>query len=73
MLDNPNPCTPDCPDRTPTCHTDCEKYCLYSIFNIINRSLRENEQQLKNDWYCTSRHTKKQRKRRPYADNRYGC
>lgn len=72
MLDNPNPCTPDCPDRTPTCHSDCEKYGLYRIINIINRDEKEKTNQLEHDLYCTSRHTKKQKRRRPYADNRYG-
>lgn len=72
MFDNPNPCTQDCPDRSPTCHGQCDKYAVYNIFNIINRDLRYKEQHLKDDLWQTSRHSKKRKRRRAYADNRGG-
>ena len=29
MMITPPPCRQNCPDRSPTCHTDCEKYREY--------------------------------------------
>lgn len=72
MFDNPNPCSQDCPDRSPTCHSECEKYCVFFIFNTINRALKDKEQRLKNDLWESSRHNKKRKRRKPYADNRGG-
>jgi hypothetical protein len=40
--------------------------------NIIERDQKSQEAHLKHDLYCTSRHTKKRKRRRGYADNRYG-
>lgn len=27
-----NPCAKDCPDRSPTCHSGCEKYANYAAW-----------------------------------------
>ena len=27
-----NPCVKNCPDRTPTCHGECEKYARYAAW-----------------------------------------
>lgn len=39
------PCTQDCPDRSPTCHSECEKYQEFQKKNAEERDrrYRENE------------------------------
>lgn len=27
-----NPCVKECPDRSPTCHGECEKYAAYAAW-----------------------------------------
>lgn len=29
MMDKDNPCKRDCPDRSATCHAECERYAAY--------------------------------------------
>lgn len=72
MLETNNPCKRDCPRRSPACHANCWDYFEYDLFNIINRELRQQEQQLETNIRETSRHMKKKKRRRPYADNRGG-
>lgn len=67
-----NPCKPDCPDRSATCHSTCEKYFIYDICKDHERNLRFKEGQIEDDIWATSRHSKKQKRRRAYADNRGG-
>lgn len=45
------PCKRDCPDRSPTCHTACEKYKAYQAAVEEARVLRRQEQQATNA-YC---------------------
>ena len=35
------PCTKECPDRTITCHTYCEKYMAYAAWCIEQRELKQ--------------------------------
>lgn len=63
------PCK-DCPDRHELCHSDCDRYIAYQIVNGILREQKIKEKKLQDDIWATSRHSKKQKKRRPYADNR---
>lgn len=28
----PNPCLPNCPDRTAVCHGECERYARYAAY-----------------------------------------
>ena len=39
------PCTQDCPDRSPTCHSECKKYQEFRKKNAEERDrrYRENE------------------------------
>ena len=67
-----NPCKPDCPDRSPTCHTECPKYAAYYILNDLLRDQRYKEKQTQADIWNTYQASKKKKRRRPYADNRYG-
>lgn len=34
------PCAKDCPDRSPECHSVCEKYLAYNEQNSIDRDRR---------------------------------
>lgn len=72
MLEPNNPCKPDCPERSPTCHSECEKYIAYDILRDIYRNQIYRDKELKYDILMTSRHAKKQKRRRCYADNRHG-
>lgn len=67
-----NPCKPDCDRRSGTCHIDCAEYIAYDILNGILREQRLQEQQVKHDISETYHYTKKQKRRRPYADSRGG-
>ena len=67
-----NPCKRDCPKRSSTCHSDCEKYFIYDLLNESERNRRFQESQRKDDLFKSSRSYKKKKRRRPYADNRGG-
>lgn len=43
-----NPCKRDCPDRSPTCHTECEKYRAYAAEKAAQRARRWEESQVTN-------------------------
>jgi len=34
------PCVKDCPDRTPECHADCERYAKYAAWRETIRQKR---------------------------------
>lgn len=72
MLEPNQPCKPDCPDRSPTCHSECEKYLAYDILRDIYRDQVNREKERIYDFLLTSRHSKKQKRRRAYADSRGG-
>lgn len=72
MLEPNNPCKPDCPERSPTCHSECERYIAYDILRDIYRDQVHREKERTYDLMQTSRHAKKQKRRRCYADNRHG-
>ena len=40
-----NPCKRDCPDRSPTCHTSCERYREYQQKMLKGRMARQIESQ----------------------------
>lgn len=40
-----NPCKRDCPDRCPTCHTNCERYKGYEAKKTEARKARMKESQ----------------------------
>lgn len=65
------PCK-DCPDRHYLCHSECEKYIAYTIIREAMREQKTREKRLENDLWLTSRHAKKKKRGRPYADNRGG-
>lgn len=65
-----SPCKPDCPERTPTCHAECPRYIAFDIINDIQRDKIRQEKEKEYNIRCTSRHSKKKKRRRPYADNR---
>ena len=65
------PCK-DCPERHYLCHSECEKYLEYKKQNDALREQRLKESQTNHDIYSTYQFTKKKKRRRPYADNRYG-
>ena len=66
-----SPCK-DCPDRHYLCHSECEKYLEFKKQNDALREKRMKQNQLDYDCYGTYYCFKKQKRRRPYADNRYG-
>ena len=66
------PCE-NCPDRHPGCHSECEKYIAYDILRGIYRDQMLREKEIAYDIVMTSRHSKKQKRRRAYADSRGGC
>lgn len=65
-----NPCKPDCPKRTPTCHSDCPEYVAFEILNGIEREKKFQEKQKKWDCYQSTRFYRDKRKKRAYADRR---
>lgn len=65
------PCK-DCPDRYVGCHSQCEKYQAFRKYRDDYLAWRAKENQRNNDLYATSRHNKKKKRGRPYADNRGG-
>ena len=36
----PNPCKPDCPERSEKCHADCPKYAEFHEFTEASRERR---------------------------------
>lgn len=65
------PCK-DCPDRVVGCHSACEKYIEYRKERDKFLEQRMKETRLRDDLWVTSRHNKRQKRRRPYADHRGG-
>lgn len=45
----PNPCKPDCPKRSGTCHIDCPAYQAYAVANELRRQENLEQQQLRSD------------------------
>lgn len=41
-----NPCARDCPDRTATCHAECEKYARFFAWREEQRKKRAEEKTL---------------------------
>lgn len=39
----PNPCTKNCPDRSPSCHGACEKYARFAAWCEHKRQERHQE------------------------------
>lgn len=63
-----SPCKPDCPERSPTCHGECDRYFAFEICNESERNTRFREKELDNDLFKSSRHYKKKKRRRSYLD-----
>lgn len=61
------PCK-DCQDRHPGCHAQCEKYIAYDLCVEHYRNEVAKQNRLDDDLYLTSRHSKKRKRRRGYAD-----
>lgn len=66
-----SPCK-DCPDRYLGCHSECEKYIAYDILNDIRRDQALREKHREDDLFKSSRHNRKKKRRKPYADHRGG-
>lgn len=66
-----SPCK-DCPDRVLGCHSVCEKYLAFHKERTEYLEYRKKQNQLEDDLFKSSRHSKytQKRRRRPYADNR---
>lgn len=62
-----------CPDKTPGCHSNCEKYIAYRICLDALREQEAQEKKLKEDLYLSSRQSKayEKRRRESYANSRY--
>lgn len=61
-----NPCTKDCPDRTPDCHCDCERYIRFAK-NRREYLDHKRQQNVLNDYYydrCAERNKKWRRKKK---------
>lgn len=56
------PCTQDCPDLSPTCHSECEKYKDYAKKNAAERDRRYRENEV--DRYIGEKFDKAGRKAR---------
>lgn len=56
------PCTQDCPDRSPTCHSECEKYQEFRKKNAEERDRRYRENEV--DRYIGEKYDKAARKMR---------
>lgn len=67
-----NPCTRDCERRSGTCHSECIDYIIWRAFKDVERDERNKDKQTQYDINGTYHFAKKQKRRRPYADNRYG-
>ena len=61
----------DCPDRHYLCHSDCERYLKWKQEHDELQAKIKAEKRLNNDLWASSRHcNKRDRRNRPYADNR---
>lgn len=61
----------DCQDRHYLCHSTCERYIAWKKKLDERNALIREEKRLNNDIWASSRHAnKRNRKGRPYADNR---
>ena len=56
------PCTQDCPDRSPTCHSECERYKEFRKKNAEERDRRYRENEV--DRYIGEKYDKAARKMR---------
>lgn len=56
------PCTQDCPNRSPTCHSECEKYQEFRKKNAEERDRRYRENEV--DRYIGEKFEKAARKAR---------
>lgn len=52
----PNPCRPDCPNRSGTCHINCAAYQAYAAANEMRRQANLEQQQLRSDCIDARRH-----------------
>lgn len=41
-----NPCSRDCPDRSPTCHADCQRYKDFAAEMAAQRAARWKDSQV---------------------------
>lgn len=59
-----NPCAKECPDRSPTCHSECEKYTAFAEERAEKRAtmMKENEV-VGYDYYKTAMLAKRRRRR----------
>ncbi len=65
-----NPCK-GCEDRHYLCHSTCEKYIAWKQEHDELKAKIKAEKNLNHSLWCSSRHSyTKDRRRRPYADNR---
>lgn len=56
------PCTQDCPDRSPTCHSECERYKEFRKKNVEERDRRYREKEVSR--YIGEKYDKAARKMR---------
>lgn len=56
------PCSQDCPDRSPTCHSECEKYQEFQKKNAAERDRRYRENEVER--YIGEKYDKAARKAR---------
>ena len=50
ILNEENPCTPDCPERNQWCHGSCKRYALYRAA-MKDRRDRAAKQRVKQDYF----------------------
>lgn len=67
-----NPCKKDCPDRTGDCHAECPKWLAYEMLRNIQYEESWAKKQQRNDCYQCTYFYRDKKRRRPYADSRYG-